>query len=238
MGQQGILSVRLDSDKETIEKLIGWESVRQVTWASLTIPCLVGIFCLIRFMKGYSSSYARFLFTLMYLGFVLSFEYCILKLLWSHQLLTRYDAILNMRTGVADPIQNLLFSHSGAMSSEGAVIITILLGLTAALLFQIPQLNAYSEVEATREKELVGKARLLIEEKPDKENEAATTDFTEVKGIGPKMAGKLKEAGFENLRSLANSSPKEIAQVLNISDSRAANLIKKVRSVLGEDSRK
>jgi predicted flap endonuclease-1-like 5' DNA nuclease len=232
INQQGILDLKADFDSGYIENLIGWEVTRQTTWAALTVSCLVGIFSLIKLLNDRNSAYVRALLELAYTGCTLAFWYCILKLLWSYQLVRKYETLLGRASGMEDVIQNFLFSSTGAMSNEGVFIIIGLLGLTAALLLQIPHMGNGRKEENKRQKELVGKARTLLEKKAEKPSEKASIDLTQVKNIGPKTAKKLKEAGFTDPQALADSKPEEIAKVLGISERRASAVIENARSLL------
>ncbi|MFB0523843.1 MAG: helix-hairpin-helix domain-containing protein [Candidatus Bathyarchaeia archaeon] len=57
-------------------------------------------------------------------------------------------------------------------------------------------------------------------------------ELTEVKGIGPKTAEKLREAGIENASDLADSNPETIAKALSLSEERSSSLIEDARSLL------
>ena len=60
-------------------------------------------------------------------------------------------------------------------------------------------------------------------------------ELTEVKGIGPKMAGKLVEVGIKNAYELATSNPEKVAEALGSSKDRAINLIEGARTTLNEE---
>ena len=66
------------------------------------------------------------------------------------------------------------------------------------------------------------------------EKKVKTIDLTEVKGIGPKTAEKLKEAGIRNANELATSSPQIIAETFGSSEERATNLIRAAHLLLEE----
>jgi predicted flap endonuclease-1-like 5' DNA nuclease len=238
INQQGILELKADYDSEYIESLIGWEVTRQTTWAALTVSCLVGIFSLIKLINDHNSAYIRALLELAYAGSTLAFWYCILKLLWSYQLVRKYETLLGRVSGMGDVFQNFLFSNTGAMSDMGVFIIIGVLGLLAALLLQIPHMGNNRKEEAKRQKELVGKARTLLEEKAEKPSEKASIDLTQVRNIGPKTAEKLREAGLTSPQALADSKPEEIAKVLGISERRASAVIENARSLLEHEKNK
>lgn len=80
--------------------------------------------------------------------------------------------------------------------------------------------------------------KLTIEEVKSKEEKLKvivteeTIALTKVKGIGPKLSEKLKNAGIEDAKELAASNPKEIAEALGVSEERASAFIKTARSLL------
>jgi hypothetical protein len=114
------------------------------------------------------------------------------------------------------------------MSSYGIIIISALLGITAVLFFLLVQIGAQKKAIPEEEVELVGKARELIKQKPEINNE----DLERVKGIGPKMAEKLVKVGINSLKDLANSDPQKVAGALNISDESASVLINVAGSLI------
>jgi len=66
----------------------------------------------------------------------------------------------------------------------------------------------------------------LVAEKVSTEKASETVeDLTRVKGIGPVFAGKLKAAGIETLVGLTAVSPQKLAEILEISESRAQNIL-------------
>jgi uncharacterized membrane protein YuzA (DUF378 family) len=238
INQQGILDLKVEFDSGTIENLIEGELTGQTTWAALIIACLVGIFSLINLINNHNSAYTRALLEMTYTGCTLAFWYCILKLLWSFQLVRKYETLLGRTSGMGDIIQNSLFSSTGAMTNEGVFIIVGLLGLTAALLLQIPHMGNDRKEENKRQKELVGKARVLLEKNVEKPSEKASIDLTQVRNIGPKTAQKLREAGFTDPQALAGSKPEDIAKALGISEQRASAIIENARSLLENDKSK
>ena len=228
INQQEILNIKMDADRQLLENLMGWELTRQIIWAALIFPCLVGIFFTVNCLKERNSTYNTFLLTPLYLGFIFAFEYCILKLIWSYQLTKIYEALLGTTFAGTDAIQSFLFIYTGAMSSYGIIIISALLGITAVLFFLLVQIGAQKKAIPEEEVELVGKARELIKQKPEINNE----DLERVKGIGPKMAEKLVKVGINSLKDLANSDPQKVAGALNISDESASVLINVAGSLI------
>jgi predicted flap endonuclease-1-like 5' DNA nuclease len=61
--------------------------------------------------------------------------------------------------------------------------------------------------------------------------------LTEVKGIGPFRAERLKSAGIESVEDLAASSPEEVAGALKVSEERAFRFILNARFLLERKQR-
>ncbi len=57
-----------------------------------------------------------------------------------------------------------------------------------------------------------------------------TIELTEVKGIGQKLAEKLKQAGIKDTKELAASSPEKVAKAIGISEKKASILIENAGS--------
>jgi hypothetical protein len=228
INQQQILSIQIDFDKQLIESFIGWELTKQITWAVLIFPCLVGFFFVVNRLKEKNSNYKIFLLTILYLGFVLTFEYCVLKLIWSFQLTKKYETLLGTAFVETDPIQSFLFINTGAITPQGIVIVAALLGITAVLFFQLPQFGALRKERPQEEVELVGKAHELVEEKLRNNNE----DLNKVKGIGPMIADKLVKVGIKSLADLANSDSEKVAGALDISNESANVFINVANSLI------
>jgi len=55
-------------------------------------------------------------------------------------------------------------------------------------------------------------------------------DITSLPGVGPAIADKLREAGLDNIMSIAVASPKELAELAEIGESTAAKIIKAARN--------
>jgi len=233
VNQLNMLLVPIGSERSFVEQLIGWELGRQNTWAALTIASLVGIFSLIKFLRDYSTAYVRFLLSLMYLGFAMSFAYCVLRLFWSYQTITMYEGLLGKISGAADPIQNFLFNPDGTIRTQGLVVTSSLIGLATTLLFQIFQFGTVEERRPKKEgNSIVYEAYSLLEENTRKKNEEDLRELMEVKGIGPKTSRKLKEAGIENLSKLAASNVEEISKVLGLSAKKALSYIEEAQKLL------
>lgn len=228
INQQQILSIQIDFDRQLIESFIGWELTKQITWAVLIFPCLVGFFFVVNRLKEKNSNYKIFLLTILYLGFVLTFEYCVLKLIWSFQLTKKYETLLGTAFVETDPIQSFLFIYTGAMTPQGIVIVAALLGITAVLFFQLPQFGALRKERPEEEVELMGKAHELVEEKLRNNNE----DLNKVKGIGPMIAEKLIKVGIKSLADLANSDSEKVAGALDISNESANVFINVANSLI------
>lgn len=54
-------------------------------------------------------------------------------------------------------------------------------------------------------------------------------DLTQLPGVGPATADKLKDAGFEDFLSIAVASPSEVADLADVGDSVATNVIQAAR---------
>ena len=81
--------------------------------------------------------------------------------------------------------------------------------------------------------------RTIVEEEEESEEETpkvvarkASIYFAGVKGVGPKFSEKLQNAGIKNVKKLAASKPKQVAEALGISEERASSLIENARSLL------
>lgn len=57
-------------------------------------------------------------------------------------------------------------------------------------------------------------------------------DLTEVKGIGQKISERLKAAGFDSVKRLAESKPEEIAEKIRVSEKRASTWIENASEIL------
>ena len=71
-------------------------------------------------------------------------------------------------------------------------------------------------------------------EPPVSEKKAKIIELTEVKGIGPKTANKLREAGIKNANELATSSPDKVAEALGFTEERATSFIEEAHLLLKE----
>lgn len=76
--------------------------------------------------------------------------------------------------------------------------------------------------------------RRALKPKPPAKKKAKIVELSEVKGVGPKTAKKLIEAGIENANQLAVSSPETVSETLGSSEKKATNLIEEARSLLKE----
>ncbi len=61
------------------------------------------------------------------------------------------------------------------------------------------------------------------------------TLITDLKGVGPITASRLKEAGFTSIESIAITPKKELMERTGISDETATGLLQKVRELVGLD---
>jgi len=57
----------------------------------------------------------------------------------------------------------------------------------------------------------------------------------DIKGVGPKTAKLLEEAGLTDLKQLANSTPEELTKIKGIGKTTAQKIIEGARALLGED---
>ncbi|MBD3227070.1 MAG: hypothetical protein GF329_02695 [Candidatus Lokiarchaeota archaeon] len=57
-------------------------------------------------------------------------------------------------------------------------------------------------------------------------------ELIRVKGIGPKSASRLKDAGVKSIEDIAKSTPDELAWIKGIGDRSARHLIENAREIL------
>lgn len=221
------MNIEVNVERQLLESLISWELTRQVLWAALIIPCLVGIFFTVNRLKEKNSTYNIYLLYILYFGFILAFEYCILRLIWSYQVTRVYEILLGMSSAGIDAIQSFLFTASGTMSDYGIVIISMLLGITAALFFLLVQIGGHRKETLEEKIERSKAAHELTKKKPD-----ISEDLEKIKGVGPIMAEKLLKAGIKSLKDLANSDPQKVADALNISTESASVFINAASSLV------
>ena len=81
----------------------------------------------------------------------------------------------------------------------------------------VESLNAYLSRDLRREVEVAA---------PE-----VAVGLTEVKGIGPKTAGRLKEAGIGTANELAASTPEKVAKAVGSSEEKASRFIEYARAV-------
>jgi predicted flap endonuclease-1-like 5' DNA nuclease len=105
------------------------------------------------------------------------------------------------------------------------VFVAFVLAVTVYFLYAVRKVEELEEETTIEEEEYpIGRPKATSRE--------ATVELAKVKGIGPKLSEKLKNAGVNNVRELASSTPKRIAESLGISKERASRLIKNARSLL------
>jgi replicative superfamily II helicase len=107
------------------------------------------------------------------------------------------------------------------------------LSFTEALKLGIPIDTRRSTKHQENVEKLKDYVKKLKLELPTRQEEAETIELAEVKGIGPRTAEKLKEAGIENANQLAGSSPPVVAGAIGSSEERAISFIGEARSLLG-----
>lgn len=89
--------------------------------------------------------------------------------------------------------------------------------------------------EVVTEKPMVERAHALVREVEKEEEVTApevSIDLTELRGIGPKRAEKLKVAGIKDVKGLAESNPGNVAKALGVSERRSSRLISEADSLL------
>lgn len=85
----------------------------------------------------------------------------------------------------------------------------------------------------------VGKFSILIERAGDEpaEEEAAAAetadDLTALKGVGPTFARRMHEAGITTFKAVANTSPQELADIANVTETQASGWIEQAREFIG-----
>jgi len=223
INQQEIMRIEVSVERQLLESLVGWELTRQVLWAALMIPCLVGIFFTVNRLKEKRSSYNAYLLYILYFGFIFAFEYCILRLIWSHQVTRVYEVLLGMSFAGTDAVQSFLFTPSGTMSDYGIIVISMLLGVTAALFFLLVQIGGHMK-EAVEEK-------MVETQEPIGKKQDISEDLEKIQGVGPLVAEKLLKAGIKSLKDLADSDPQMVADALNISTESASVFINVAKSL-------
>lgn len=71
-------------------------------------------------------------------------------------------------------------------------------------------------------------------EHPSMETESTadleTTDLEDVKGIGPTYADRLRDAGIDDVATLAAASPADLAEATDVSETRLATWIERARA--------
>jgi predicted flap endonuclease-1-like 5' DNA nuclease len=90
------------------------------------------------------------------------------------------------------------------------------------------------EKEAVTEKPMVERAHALVREVEKEEEVTApevAIDLTELRGIGPKRAEKLKVAGIKDVKGLAESNPGNVAKALGFSEKRSSRLVSEALSL-------
>lgn len=66
-----------------------------------------------------------------------------------------------------------------------------------------------------------------------KRDEAEPDDLTQIKGVGPAYAKRIAAAGFVTFASLAEKSPAELANLLDIKEDKAAELVAQAKDKAG-----
>jgi len=70
--------------------------------------------------------------------------------------------------------------------------------------------------------------------KRQEEAETAVSEFSQLSGVGEKLAEKLKEAGYNSLADLAEASTEDLTQIEGIGEKKAAKLIEQAKASQAE----
>lgn len=70
----------------------------------------------------------------------------------------------------------------------------------------------------------------LNKKKMQEEEETAVSELSQLSGVGEKLAGKLKEAGYNSLADLAEASAEDLTQIEGIGEKKAAKLIEQAKA--------
>jgi predicted flap endonuclease-1-like 5' DNA nuclease len=62
---------------------------------------------------------------------------------------------------------------------------------------------------------------------------ALADDLTEITGIGPAYAGRLRATGIESFAQLAEADPQETANAIDVSEEQVANWVEQARTRIG-----
>jgi len=68
-----------------------------------------------------------------------------------------------------------------------------------------------------------------------KEERSEIRDLTKVRGIGPKWSKKLKDAGVNSVKDLAECDSKDLARKIGVSEKIASRWIKGAKELLSEE---
>ena len=72
----------------------------------------------------------------------------------------------------------------------------------------------------------------MVEKKEKQEETKSEFKIEDLPGVGPSTAEKLKESGFDDLMTIAVSSPSEISTVTGLTQNAARKIIKVARTKL------
>lgn len=70
--------------------------------------------------------------------------------------------------------------------------------------------------------------------KKQEEEETAVSEFSQLSGVGEKLAEKLKEAGYNSMADLAEASTEDLTQIEGIGEKKAAKLIEQAKESQAE----
>ena len=88
--------------------------------------------------------------------------------------------------------------------------------------------------KAEDKKETKAKGKKETKAKGKKETKANESDLNNLSGVGEKLIQSLNEAGFKDLKSIADSSTEELSKIKGIGEKKAENLIKKAKKSIGK----
>ena len=66
------------------------------------------------------------------------------------------------------------------------------------------------------------------------EDEYEDVTVPDLKGVGPKLAGQLQEAGFDDLNKVAETTVKELTQIPGLGKIKAQKMIDEAKALIEE----
>lgn len=92
----------------------------------------------------------------------------------------------------------------------------------------LEQIASQQEQDADEVRQLVDKVA------DDDEDEEIYESLSELKGVGPKLAEKLEEAGYDTISSVAAASSEELTAIKGVSEKKAEELIELAKAYLSD----